>query len=332
MTRTMMDPSGTTPETSRWLHRLAVLTVCAALPLLVLGSLVTTLRAGMADRKWPSQPLYLFTGDVAGDAQQSGYAPSLYVLEHAHRFAGWVVGFLSVALCVSLWIAERRLWLRWVGTGAMLAVGVQGFLGGGRVLLNDWLGTDLATTHGCVAQLVFALLVSVALFTSSWWRAALARSRSRRLPAWALGVSGLVFVQIIFGAIVRHSYLRLAQRLHFLLAFAVLAAVLWLLLIVREEAAGDRRFWWTGHFLAVVLVLQLSLGVEAWMMRFGSGELPEMQRVMALGPALVRTLHFACGTLLFASTVVLTLLARQQSPRPVAVSSPRRQEVLEGVA
>jgi heme a synthase len=320
-----------TPETSRWPHRLAVLTVCAALPLLVLGSLVTTLRAGMADKKWPSQPLYVLTGDVAADAQQSGYAPSMYILEHAHRFAGWIVGFLSIALCVSLWIAERRRWVRWVGTGAMLAVGVQGFLGGGRVLLNEWLGRDLATTHGCVAQLVFALLVSTALFTSSWWTAAPAQSHTARLPGWTLGVCALVFVQIIFGAIVRHSFLRLAQRLHFLLAFAVLAAVLWLLLVIREEATGDRRFRWTGHFLAVVLVLQLSLGVEAWMIRFGSGVLPDLQRV-TMGAAIVRTLHFACGTLLFASTVVLGLLARQPSALPRPVPAQRRGEVLEGVA
>src|SRR5262245_30518325 len=112
----MSNLSMPTPDASRWPHRWAVLTVCAALPLLVLGSLVTTLRAGMADKKWPTPPLYLLTGDVSADAEQSGYARSMFVLEHAHRFAGWAVGFLSIALCMSLWLGERRRWVRWLGT------------------------------------------------------------------------------------------------------------------------------------------------------------------------------------------------------------------------
>src|SRR5207244_3440626 len=125
----------------------------------------------------------------------------------------------SIALCIALWRKESRHWVCWFGTGAMLAVGVQGFLGGGRVLLNAWIGTDLATTHGIVAQVVVGLLVSTALFTSSWWVSTPPLPRSNRLAGWTLGLCGLVFVQIVFGAIVRHSYLRLAQRLHMLIAF-----------------------------------------------------------------------------------------------------------------
>jgi heme A synthase len=37
--------------------------------------------------------------------------------------------------------------MRWLGTIALLAVIVQGVLGGMRVKLHAWIGTDLATLH-----------------------------------------------------------------------------------------------------------------------------------------------------------------------------------------
>ena len=45
---------------------------------------------------------------------------------------------------------------------ALIAVIVQGLLGGFRVRLHALFGTNLAVIHGCFAQLVFALLVCLA--------------------------------------------------------------------------------------------------------------------------------------------------------------------------
>ena len=326
----MADPTTPTSVASRWPHRWAVLTVCAALPLLVLGSLVTTLKAGMVDKLPFRWPWYLLTGDVKADAEQSGYALHLYFLEHSHRFAGWIVGFLSVALCLSVWFCDRRAWMRKLGTGAMLAVGVQGFLGGGRVQLDKWIGTDLAAIHGCVAQIVFGLLVSAVLCSSSWWTTT-AGPRSRRLAGWTLATSILIFIQIVFGAVIRHSSLRLGQRLHFLIAFAVMGVIVWLMTVLREDAPQNRRMKLVGHVLAIILVFQVSLGVEAWMLRFPPGVLPDMVPI-SLGLSIVRSLHFAFGTMLFATSVVLTLLARAPIAPPVSQPLPHRERVMEGVA
>ena len=45
----------------RWLHYWAILTVVAALPLLLLGAQVTTLGAGMVDQQSVREPWHLFT-------------------------------------------------------------------------------------------------------------------------------------------------------------------------------------------------------------------------------------------------------------------------------
>jgi heme A synthase len=305
-----------------------VLTVCAAFVLLVLGSLVTTLKAGMADKDWPTSPTHLFTRDVANEAQQQGYATSLYVLEHTHRLAGYFVGCCAIVLAVWMgWSGTRG--LRWLGLVALLAVSVQGVLGGFRVKLNALFGTDLATLHGCLAQVVFAFLASLILFTSSWWTEGVAKGVDRRVRRLALLLVGLSFTQIVFGAIIRHSYLRLAQRLHFLLAFAVVVVAVWLFRVLREEGVSG-RLTVLGRLLGVLLTLQVMVGVEAWMMRFGKSIPPDMV-APTLGLTIVRTLHFALGSLVFATTMVLAILAHARVARPVALA-PVRREVLEGVA
>jgi cytochrome c oxidase assembly protein subunit 15 len=321
MTVNDLPPDQASP--SRWPHRWAVLTVCATVVLLLIGAKVTTLQVGMADPEWPTHPLHLF---------YSSRSDAGYLIEHSHRLAGYVVGCCSIILTVLLWLLEPRRWVRWLGTAALVGVTLQGILGGFRVRLHALLGTDLATVHGCFAQLDFALLVSVALCTSHWWleNTAPARESHRRgLLRLALLLSVLIFVQIIFGAVVRHTYLRLAQRVHFLLAFAVVALAVWLIRSARE-AASDRRLTRTATLLALLLAVQLVLGVESWMMRFGTGVLPELQRV-TIASGMVRSLHFVGGSLVFATSVVLTLLAARRPPVAASVATVHTP-VLEGAA
>ena len=55
----MIETSYTRPV-PRWLHVWAIFTVAVTVVLLVLGQLVTSFRAGMADPIWPTEPWYLF--------------------------------------------------------------------------------------------------------------------------------------------------------------------------------------------------------------------------------------------------------------------------------
>jgi heme a synthase len=329
-----MNESMSGPGTNRWLHRWAVLTVCATVALLILGSLVTTRQAGMADRDWPTSPLFMATRDMKEEAAKQGWTVVPFVIEHTHRLAGWFVGFCTIVLCVWLWRTDPRKWMRWLGTVALLGVAIQGVLGGMRVRLEVHYGKDIgthfATIHGCTAHLVLALLASIALFTSSWWnQSAGAGSSSPAAVRLTLWLAGFAYLQVVFGAIVRHWHKELYQRLHFLVAFAVFALAIHLIQSLRRE---DSRLRAIGRILAVLLVLQVVVGVEAWMMRFGSGRLPESVPI-TVGSTAVRTLHFAFGSLIFSTTVLLALLARTSMPSSDdSLVSPRLDRAMEGVA
>jgi cytochrome c oxidase assembly protein subunit 15 len=309
--------------TPRWLHYWAVLTVCATLALLFLGANVTTLQVGMADPDWPSHPLHLFftTRSDAG-----------YLIEHSHRLAGYVVGCCIIVLTAGLWLAEPRRWVRGMGTLALAGVIAQGVLGGYRVKLNALFGTDLALIHGCFAQLVFALLVGIALVTSRVWTRA-PSAREPGLGRLTVHAALLVYGQIILGAFLRHTHKSIAQRLHFLGAFLVVAMLVWLVAAARKSQ--DRRLRTAVVVVVSILCFQVALGVEAWMSRFGSGVPVELQVPLrpSITNGLVRTFHFLGGSVLFATTVAMAFLACQKrEARSGSQPTPREESVLEGVA
>jgi heme A synthase len=325
---TVHHPDSAAP---RWLHLLAVLTACATLPLLSLGAEVTTRGVGMVDPRgfrWPWEIVALL-------ADGDNRANSALVIELTHRMFGFLVGLLAIALCAGTWLAfrDRR---RWLGPLALVAVVAQGLLGRYRVDLNDLLGyrlgSVLALVHGCFAQLVFALLVGVAVLTSPAW-AAPGRTHEQapaRLRYWSLLTAGVIFVQIVLGAVVRHRDLVLGARLHLLGAFAVAAAVVWLVKVAGEQPSLIRRRWVV--LLAGLVGLQLLLGVETWLSKFTApGTSWNQLQPLVRQHELVRTLHFVAGALLFSTSVAVALWAyRLPSWTAQAATPPARR--LEGAA
>src|SRR5215210_2008781 len=111
------------------LHRIALVTAVATFPLIFMGGLVTSHGAGMSVPDWPNSYGYnMFT-----------FPPSRWVggilYEHTHRLMGTVVGLCSIVLTVVAWRTEPRRWVRWLATGVLGAVILQGVLGGLRVVL-----------------------------------------------------------------------------------------------------------------------------------------------------------------------------------------------------
>src|SRR3954453_10046690 len=89
-----------------WVRAWAILPACVTVVLLVLGQLVTSFRAGMADPVWPTEPWYLF----------SNYKLDLgYLIEHSHRIAGFAVGGLVSVLALGVWWTNPGRPGRWVG-------------------------------------------------------------------------------------------------------------------------------------------------------------------------------------------------------------------------
>jgi cytochrome c oxidase assembly protein subunit 15 len=281
-----------------------LLTGCVAVLALTSGAVVTTFRVGMADPIWPTYPWHLAL--ISWDEPKPGF-----IIEHTHRLFDYLLGFCSILLAIALWRAQPRRWLGWLGIAALGGIIMQGLLGGFRVLLHALVGTDLALIHGLFAQLVFALLVSLALFTSRSWEApasfpsVLSAGRVWRLSLWT---SVLIYVQIIFGAILRHTSSPLGQRGHILVAFGVVAAVALLVKTVFEKRDGEKALAISVGLLAVFVAVQVLLGVEALLIRFGRPGLPELQ-VTSIPQGIVRTAHFVLGSLIFATAVAVSLWA-----------------------
>ena len=180
----------------RWLTLLAWATVAVVCPLLFLGALVTTMGVGMADQRpmvrTPFQSIYEM---LFGDRQDAGFR-----VEHIHRLAGWLAGLCGILLAISSWFFEPRRGYRWLGLLAVTLIGVQGMLGYYRVAFNALIGPNLAWIHGCFGQIVFAILVGVALAYSPSWRLQPAQSAAPgRLRGWSLLCLGLVFMQLAAG-------------------------------------------------------------------------------------------------------------------------------------
>ena len=179
-------------------HRLALLTAIATFPLIFMGGLVTSHQAGMSVPDWPNSWGYnMFT-----------FPPSKWVggilFEHTHRLAGAAVGLLTIILTIAAWITDRRRWVRWTAVAVLLAVCVQGTIGGLRVVLS---ARDLAIVHGCAAQLFFCFIVAFCVMTSRLWTdpSAAPEVAVRTVRTLGLVTVAIIFCQLIVGAIMRHS-------------------------------------------------------------------------------------------------------------------------------
>ncbi|MHB1426313.1 MAG: COX15/CtaA family protein [Gemmataceae bacterium] len=299
----------------RWLHAWSVLTAAATVGLLALGAVVTTFRVGMADPIWPTAPWHLAFIDWSEPSRG-------FIIEHSHRLAGYVVGCCVIVLTVGLLKSARRSWLKWLGVAALAGVIAQGVLGGYRVRLHVRYGIDLAVLHGCFAQIVFSLFVSLAVLTSARFAAAsLPVADSPRLRRWSLLLTALVFVQLVWGALLRHTNGALAQRMHLFTAFAVVAVAVWFAHVVLENPSARRLLGRTVILLGVLLALQVLLGVESWLGKFAGVLLPEL-RNPSNGQAATRIAHVLVGSFILATSVVLTVLVHRNAFN----ASPRRQQ------
>lgn len=183
-----------TREPSRWLHRFAIATSIATFFLVIAGGLVTSTDSGLAVPDWPLSYGQVMPPMVGG-----------IFYEHGHRMVATFVGILTTILAIWLWRSEKRRWVRTLGGIALLAVITQGVLGGLTVLYL--LPTWISVSHATLAQSFFSLTIVLALVTSPSWTKmrrieTVDASRTRRL---ALFATGAVFIQLILGALIRHT-------------------------------------------------------------------------------------------------------------------------------
>lgn len=245
---------------SPWPRRLALGTWLAALPLVVLGGSVTTLRAGMAIDGW--WVLDRGNGDhfLLAYPIEKWFANAGTFSEHSHRLFGTLVGLLSILLVVAAHRAQAgALRVRWAWIG-LVAVCLQGTLGGFRVLENS---PNLAFLHGVVAQVVLAILAANVVLNDSAFAASRGREHSRAAGlarASRLAIAA-VFAQIFLGAWLRHTGNDLALVAH--IAFAAIAAGAVIVLARGLREVRDAELGRQAKRLFVLILAQVALGLLA---------------------------------------------------------------------
>lgn len=311
---------------SPWPRRLIVSSAIVLAPLFVFGGSVTTLGAGMAVTGWwnaegsfmPFFPLDKWFRDLGT------------IVEHSHRQFGLVLGLLMIAAVVVTWLRDERPSARWLVSAALVAICLQGLLGGLRVLHNS---PELAAVHGVCSQTVIALMAAAWVHQSERWHASRAfehadAARLRRL-AWI--TAGVVFVQIALGAWYRHALrtglegnLVLRLSIHAVGALAVLGHAFPLAKRLRAAAADapEGPFAALAKALVVIVVAQTVLGLVAWMLA-NPANVDFLQWLVAIA-------HVLGGSLLLAWSVAAAMWAGR-TRAPVATERAADAALVGGV-
>jgi cytochrome c oxidase assembly protein subunit 15 len=298
-------------EISPGLHRFALLVVCATFFLIVAGALVTSHDAGLATADWPlTEGQFLPKSEALGIKSGVNMVGNLF-WEHGHRMVATTVGMLTIGLVIYLFVREKRRWVRRLGLFALLAVIAQGLLGGLTVKLMLRFG--ISEAHATLAQLFFCTTVSLAVFTSRSWIDARPSLDEKGTPVRYLCVAALVtiFLQLILGATLRHSATwdrplpteLVLGHIGGAIAVAIILSIAAITILRRYPA---EKFLTRPATIALGLLgLQLLLGLGAYVTRLRSPDDPQ-----PLNPMVgITVAHVACGALVFATTIVMTLRA-----------------------
>jgi len=297
------DGTGTKTEWT-WRRRFSGLTVAATVVLICWGGVVTSIGAGMAFPDWPTS---LGSYNLINPVEEWWAIPA-YLAEHGHRLIASLVGLLTVLLAGWTWWADPRGWMRKLGIAAVVLVIAQGVLGGLRVL---WVSVDMAFIHACVAQLFFAVLVAMALFTTETWRSGVdalpATGATRRLRWLAYGAAAVIYGQIVLGALLRHRGAGLSgafTTIHVAGAFIVVGLVGAVFVEVEKRFADYDAVRRSTRALTTILSLQFALGLATLIVLYYE----RLEIDTGMSPVVLTVAHLVVGAFLFGASIVTALL------------------------
>src|SRR5271170_6603000 len=189
-----MTTNDNSARRSRGLHRFAMLCAGATFILIFVGGLVTSTGSALAVPDWPLAYGHLIP-KLEGGVR----------FEYGHRVAAGTVVILTLILALWTWRADARSWVRKTAFAALGLVVLQAVLGGITVLLL--LPLPIAVAHAATAQAFFCLMVAMAIFTNPNFGAGprvRTDYRHPRLAALTAVTTGVIYVQILIGAVMRH--------------------------------------------------------------------------------------------------------------------------------
>jgi heme a synthase len=312
-------PSVTEASYDPWRHRFAILLALATVGLIFVGGLVTSTGSGLSVPDWPLSYGRVNPPMVGGVRY-----------EHGHRLVASAVGFLTLVL--ALWTARReaRPGVRRLAWIALAAVIVQGVLGG--LTVKFLLPVAISVLHACLAQGFLCLTIALAYVLS---REGVLEAGSGADVAGvrkaASATAGMMFLQLLLGALMRHTGAGMAIP-DFPLSFGKVAPPFWngpiaihyahrvgalivvaklLRLALKAHRSGDGRLKMPAFAVAMLGLAQVGLGAAT---------------VLTGKAVLPTTAHVATGGAILGLTFLVLLRARHLYRTPVvalaAASSP----------
>ncbi len=294
-------------------HKYSVFVVCWTVLLFVAGALVTSKDAALSVPDWPKS--------------FGTWFPSLRMLaggaffEHSHRVIAGALGIFVLLQALWLWKSEARSWVRWLGVIAVGGVVAQAILGGQvvRQLLHYW----LPVVHASFAQIVFAAVLSIAVFTSKWWVSEQPQREDSGAPSihfLALLNAIVIYLQVILGAGFRHKEMPIWP--HLAGALAVLATVTWTAIVLRKRFGQSQELSKARVLLHAIFGTQFLLGFAAYWSRISTADAPQPMPVMVW----LTVIHTVVGAILFALSVFVVLVCYRLIPRrrELAATEPRQ--------
>jgi cytochrome c oxidase assembly protein subunit 15 len=297
-----------TNPTPVWLRRFTKLVALSTLFLIFAGAMVTSTGSGLAVPDWPTT-----YGENMFTFPLSKWVGGIFY-EHGHRLIASTVGFLTIIQAIWLRRREPKRFVRMLGWLALAAVIVQGVLGGLTVIFL--LPDAISVSHAGLAEIFFCLNVAIAFFTSRWYHELRTMERGDAPVGMAWGLTAVVYLQILAGAVMRHmeaglaipdfplSFGRLVPSfvstqiaiayIHRAGGFVVAACVIAMAIrLLRYEPNHPLRA--LSHLLLAVVSAQIVLGgYVIW-----SGKQPH-----------ITSLHVVVGASTLALSLLLTLASR----------------------
>lgn len=172
------------------LRYLALFTAVLTWFLILIGGIVHGTGSSLACPDWPTCYGSFFPEMKGG-----------IFFEHSHRLVAALTGLLTVILCVLLWKQGKGA-LRKAGVAAAALVIFQGILGGITVIYR--LPTAVSTAH-LATSMIFLCLVAGIAFACFPQRSPVSGEALRGLKSWLIPALVLVYLQIVLGALVRHT-------------------------------------------------------------------------------------------------------------------------------
>jgi heme A synthase len=248
---------------SPWLHRCAILLAFLSLIVIVLGACLTS-----EIRTFP------------GAATPS--TVTMPSLEQAHRIAGYILAFLTIALAG--WIVRSNL-------GRSIA---------GLAVIAEVVSGHAPIAHALLAPMIFSLLVATAVLTSNDWQRGPKAVECPWGPLRPLGivVPILIALQIGIGAAFRHNAMNVLW--HILDALIVLTVVLIAGVFVCRQYPEHSGLRPAALALLIIAGVQVLLGFSVYLVLLMSSE-------NNTGLIVTGVIHVANGALTLAASVVLAM-------------------------